>query len=200
MAIDLVYRELYPDSRNLFMYRDVVKNSKSLYRMAYSLPSVFLAYKLGRLSGALTEQACESMNMFGRDYRYRLRTDFDLGIIMNCVLMRIYLDVRKSGKFEVAGIRYEDLVGEPRESIRRILEFCRLPAELVEPGLRGLEVDSQRNSVIAKSIIGGLAEPELTPEAIKGANMFLRRNELPLIGEECLLEGTITYTKRSTVK
>ena len=55
-----------------------------------------------------------------------------------------------------------------------------------------MEADSQRNSVIAKSIIGQLAEPELTPDTVERANVMLRKNGIPLIGEECLLEGTIT--------
>jgi hypothetical protein len=181
------------------MYRDVVKNSKSLYRMAYSLPSVFLTYKLGHLSGAFTELAMESMGLDGRDYHYRFQDNFDLGIILNCLIMGIYVDLRKKGGDDVVGIRYEDLVGQPRECLGRILEYCRLPAELVEPGLRGLEVDSQRNSVIAKSIIGGIAEPELTAESIKRANKFLQQNRLPLIGEECVLDGTITCKKRMMV-
>ena len=180
------------------MYREVVKGAKSLFRIAYSLPSIWVAYKLGRLSGAITASAIESMGLDGRDYRFRLHDDMELGFLLNCLLMRIYLDLRSDGKVDVVGVRYEDLVSEPHESIRRIIEYCRLPAELVEPGVKGLEVDSQRNSVIAKSIIGSLPEPELTPESIFRGNELLKKNGLPLIGEEFVLDGTITYQKKAT--
>jgi hypothetical protein len=180
------------------MYRDIVKVSQSLYRMAYSLPSIWLAYRLGRLSSTFTEYLGNSMGLNGREFRFKFRTDLELGFLLNIIAMQVYLKWRANGRTEFAGIRYEDLIDDPTESVRRIVEFCHLPEELVQPGLRGLEVDSQRNSVIAKSTIGRLPEPKLTPEAKAMANNLLRKSGLPLIGEECLLEGTITYRKRAT--
>ena len=178
------------------MYRDVVKNSKSLYRIAYNLPTIWLAFKLGRLSASITEAMVDSMGLPGKYFHYRPRNDLELGIIMNCFLMKMYLDERKAGVIDIAGVRYEDLVADPTYSIRSILEYCRLPVELTEAGRRGLDFDSQRNSVIAKAIIGGLKEPELTPEAKAIANEHLKNSGLPLIGQESLLEGTITYKKQ----
>jgi Sulfotransferase family len=179
------------------MYRDVVKNSKSIYRMAYTLPSLWLAYKLGRLSASVTEAMIDSMGLPGKYFHFRVRNDLELGIITNCCLMKMYLDLRKAGIIDIVGVRYEDLVADPTESIRRILEYCHLPVELTEAGRRGLDVDSQRNCSIAKSIIGGLKEPELTPDAKAITNEHLRNSGLPLIGQECLLEGTITYKRQS---
>jgi hypothetical protein len=186
---------MFPNSHYLFMYRDVVKVAKSLYRIAYTLPSIWLLYKFGRLSGSLSAKAVESMGIDGRDYRHRLPDNIYLGVLMYCLLTRVYVNMRRRGTTDVVGIRYEDLAGNSAESLRRILEHCGLPVELVEPGIRGLEVDSQRNSVIAKSIIGSLPEPELTPEAAARANELLRMSELPLIGEKCFVEGTITCGK-----
>jgi len=139
----------------------------------------------------------ESMGIDGRDYRIRLRDNVEFGVILNCLLMRIYIDLRSGGKYDdVVGIRYEDLADHPHESIRRILEHCRLPCDLVERAVRGLEVDSQRNSPIVKSIVGSLPESELTPDSITRTNEMLKRNGLPLIGEEFVLDVTITYQKR----
>jgi hypothetical protein len=142
-------------------------------------------------------ELANSMGLDGRDFRYTLRNDLHLGFIVACIAMKSYVDLLSTGRTNVAGIRYEDLIDDPTESVRRIIEFCHLPEELVQPGLRGLEVDSQRNSVIAKSTIGGIPNPKLTPEAKEIANELLRKNGLPLIGEECLLQGTITYRKRA---
>jgi hypothetical protein len=179
------------------MYREVVKGSKSVFRIAYSLPSIWVAYKFGRLSGAITAAAIDSMGIDGTDYRFRLRDDLHFGFLMNSLLVRAYLDLRSGGKIDIVGVRYEDLVSDPHESVRRIIEYCRLPADLVEHGVKGLEVDSQRNSVIAKSIIGSLPEPELTPDSIARGNEILKKNGLPLIGEEYVLDGTITYQKKT---
>ena len=177
------------------MYRDVIKVAKSLYRSAYPVPSVWLAYKLGRLTGKLSDLTISSMGYSGRDYCHRFRDDMELGVLITCLLTRTYLDLRAAGT-EIAAIRFEDLVADPTESIRRILEFCRLPEELTKHAVRGMEVDSQRNSIIAKSIIGHLPEPELTPEAEARANEWLRKYGLPLVGEEYLIDGTITAKNR----
>jgi Sulfotransferase family len=187
---------MFPNTHYLFMYRDVVKVSKSLYRIAYPLPSIWLAFKLGRLSGSLTEKVIESMGIDGRDYHHRLRDDMELGVLLFCLLTRVYLDLKHSGRTDVVGVRYEDLVDNSAETIRRILEHCHLPAELVTPALRGLEVDSQRNSMLAKDAIGSLPEPALTPDVIVRANEWLGKTGLPLVGEECLIEGTITCSKK----
>lgn len=183
---------MFPNSHYIFMYRDVVKVAKSMYRMTHALPSIWLGYQLGRLSGVITEKVVDSMGLVGRDFRYRSHNHMEYGVLMFCLLTRVYLDLRRSGRTDVVGVRYEDLVDNPSGSIRRIFEHCRLPQELVEPGLRGLEVDSQRNSILSKEAIGSLPEPELTPDVIVRANEMLRKNGLPLIGEECLIEGTIT--------
>ena len=114
---------------------------------------------------------------------------------MNCIAMRNYLNTRRTGKSDVVGVRYEDVVGNPHESIKRILEYCRLPVDLVEAGVRGLEVDSQKDSMFAISVVGSLSVSELTPESITRANEILKSNGLSLIGEECILDGTITCHK-----
>ena len=190
-----IFRELFPHSRNLFLYRDIATASRSLYRISYPLPTIWLTYKLGRLSGSLTEKVVDAQGYCGRDYAVRLPDDLYMGVMLNCVLMTEYRELRARG-LDLMAVRFEDLVRNPEESIRRVFDFCRLPTEIVKPALRGMDVDSQRNSVISKSIIGHLAEPEMTPGAIARANALLRRHELPLIGEECLLEGTITADKQ----
>ena len=186
-----IFRDMFPGSRNLFLYRDIVTASKSLYRIAYPMPALWLVFKLGRLSGSLTGKAVDAMGFCGRDYAVRLPDNLYGGLLLNCVLMKEYRELRARG-LDVMAVRYEDLLRNPEESIRRVFEYCRLPIDIVKPALRGLEVDSQRNSVLAKSIIGQLAEPELTPDVIARANALLSKHRLPLVGEECLLEGTIT--------
>ena len=174
------------------MYRDILTTSKSLYRLAYTLPSIWMMYKLGSLSAFFTDKAVESMGLHGGSYRVRLRTNIDFGIIMNCLLMSEYRKFRESG-IDVAAVRYEDLIANPRQALTRILEYCHLPVDLVDEGLRGLEVDSQRNSVLAKSVIGNMpAPPNPDRENLDRLNKMLADHNLPLIGEECYLEGTIT--------
>ena len=62
----------------------------------------------------------------------------------------------------------------------------------MESELRGMERDSQRSSVLAKSSIGDLPESSLIPDFVARSNKMFRKNGLPLIGEYFLLEGKIT--------
>ena len=177
------------------MYRDILQTARSFYRLSYTLPSVWLAYRRGYLppSGALYGAMAKELDFNGNELATRLRDNLEIGFVIACEVLKSYLDMRRSGKVDVVAVRYEDLVANPTESIRRILEHCRLPVELVEAARRGLDFDSQRNSPLAKSIIGNLPVPELTSESIVRANAMLKKAGLPLSGEECLIEGTITF-------
>jgi len=75
---------------------------------------------------------------------------------------------------------------------RVILEFCRLPVSLAEPAVKAFDVDSQRNSRVARSILGRIKDPQLTLEKKAKLNELLTKYGLPLIGEPNILEGTLS--------
>ena len=102
-----------------------------------------------------------------------------------------YLDLRRRG-FDVSALRYEDLVARPLDMCRVVLEFCHLPVSLAELGVKAFDVDSQRNSVFAESIIGRFKEPELTAQIKLKLNELLKKFGLPQIGEPGILEGTLS--------
>jgi len=72
------------------------------------------------------------------------------------------------------------------------MDYFRLPVSLADVAVRALEVDSQRNSEYAKSVIGSFEEPKLTPKTKKELNILLDRLQMPLIGDAGILEGTLT--------
>jgi hypothetical protein len=177
------------------MYRDMIKVSKSIFRISYVWPSLCLAYDLGQLSGSVTAAIVNSMGFPGSEFNYRLENQLTFGIVLNIAVMRTYLKMRQSG-LPMKAVRYEELVAKPLETCKCLMEFCGLPLELAEKAVRGLETDSQRNSPLAKAVIGNLPEPELTEESKKQLNRMLKKFDLPLIGEECILEGTLMINDR----
>ena len=187
-----VCRDLFPSSSCLFMYRDIVTVAKSFYRMTLALPSSHLAMLLGYLSGHMTKVIIDSMGYPGSDFCVRLDSDLTLGVLLYSVTTSSYLDMRRRG-FSVSALRYEDLVAHPLEMCRVILEYCHLPVSLAEKAVKAFDTDSQKNSILAQSVIGHFKEPQLTRQTKKKLNALLRKHGMPLIGELGIIEGTLSY-------
>jgi len=173
------------------MYRDVISVAKSFYRMTMVYPSLRLCYILGALSGQMTKIMVDSIGADGSDYCVRLDNNLAGAVIVCAVATSNYLDMRRGG-FDVSALRYEDLIARPLDMCRVILEFCHLPVSLAELAVKAFDVDSQRNSTLAKSIIGNFKEPQLTPHTKKQLNELLNKYKMPLIGEPGILEGTLS--------
>ena len=186
-----VYRDLFPSSRCLFMYRDVVVTAKSLYRLSLVHPSLHLAYLLGHISGLITKIVMDSMGFVGSDFQVRLDNELTFGVFLSAATTGSYLDLRRRG-FDVSAVRYEDLVARPLDMCRVILEYCHFPVSLAELAVKAFDADSQRNSVLAKSVTGCFKEPQLTPQTKTKLNELLKKQAMPLIGEQRIVEGTLS--------
>ena len=155
------------------------------------VPSVYLIMKLGKLSGHLIKILLNSMGFNGSDFCIRADNDLALGVVLSAVITSVYLDSRRRG-LDISAVCYEDLVARPLDMCRVILEFCHLPVSLAELAVKAFDLDSQRSSVLAKSIIGRFKEPEMTPQIKAKLNELLKKHGLPLIGEPGIIEGTLT--------
>jgi len=173
------------------MYRDVVTVAKSLYRTSMVHVSLHVVRLLGQISGTMTKIVIDSMGFDGSYFRVRLDNDLMFGALLYTLTTATYLDLRRRG-FDVSALCYEDLVARPLDMCRVVLEFCHLPVSLAELAVKAFDVDAQRNSVLAKSVIGHFKEPELTPQIKNKLNEVLKKFGLPLIGEPFILEGTIS--------
>jgi len=173
------------------MYRDVVAVAKSMHRMSMMYASMHLASLLGQISGTMAKIIMNSLVFDGTDFHVLLDNDMVLGTLVYAFATASYLDIHRRG-FDVSALRYEDLVARPLDVCRVVLEFCHLPVSLAEIAVEAFDVDSQRKSMLAKSIIGHFKEPELTPEIEMKLNEVLKKFGLPLIGELDILEGTIS--------
>jgi len=173
------------------MYREFVAFAKSVHRLSKTSPSLLLGNLLGRFSGQMAKMIAESRGLNGSDYCVRLDNDLSFSVFDYSLVTSAYLDARRRG-FDVSAMRYEDLVGRPLDMCRVILEFCHLPVSLAELAVEALDRDSQRNTIFAKSFIGRVKDPVLTPEKKAYLNEQLNKFGLPLIGEPNVLEGTFS--------
>jgi len=187
-VITCVCRDLFPSSRCLFMYRDVLAVGKSVYRMSMIMPSYRIKCLLGRFSSRVSMSLSYPLRS---DLCMRLDNDLMFGVLRSAVRISSYLEVRRRG-FDVSAVRYEDLIARPLDMCRVILEYCHLPVTLAELAVKAFDVDSQANSTVGKSTIGHFKEPQLTPEINTKLNTFLKKLGVPLIGEPGVVEGTLS--------
>jgi len=178
------------------MYRDVVTTAKSVYRMSMVLPSTRLGSLLGYLSGHMTKVIVDSMGHDGSDFCVRLDNELSAGVLLYAVIAGSYLDLRRRG-FDISALRYEDLVARPLDMCRVLLEYCHLSVSLAELAVKAFDVDSQRNSILAKSVIGHFKEPQLTRQTKTKLNELLMKHGIPLIGEPGIIEGTLSCSCKS---
>jgi len=176
------------------MYRDVVASAKSVHRLSMVLPSLRLACLLGYFSDRVGQSFADSVGVNGRDYSVRVDNELATGVFLYALTTSVYLDLRRRG-FDVSALRYEDLVARPLDMCRVILEFCRLPVSLAQLAVRAFDVDSQSNSLVARSVLGRFKEPQLTPQTKRKLNELLRKNGLPLIGQPGIVEGTLSCSQ-----
>ena len=187
-----VNRKLFPSSRLLFIHRDVDKVAKSVCRTTLVVPSAYIMFALGKLSGRFFKMALNSAGLHVKsDLCVRIENNLMIGVLVSAVVSSAYVDMRRRG-FDIHAVRYEDLVARPLDMCRVILEYCRLPVSLAELAVKAFDVDSQRNSPMARSIMKNFKEPEMTPEIKKKLNEILTKYELPLIGEPGIIQGTLT--------
>jgi len=189
-----MYRELFPSSRFLFMYRDIENVAKSVYRSTMVVPSARMIFEAGRFSSHAMKFLLNSLRIEAADYcieGLRVENDFMPGLLMVAVMTATYREMRRDG-IDVRAVRYEDLIARPVDMCRVIVEFSGLPVSLSELAVKAFDVDSQRNSPIARSIIGRFKDPQMTPQIKERLNELLRKFEMPLIGEPDIIEGTLT--------
>ena len=113
------------------------------------------------------------------------------GVLHATLFITTYHDLRRRG-FDISALRYEDLVAQPLDMCRVVLEFCHLPVSLAELAVKAFYVDSQANSPMPKSVIGHFKEPQLTEQSKVEINEILKKLGQPLIGEPGIIEGTLT--------
>lgn len=194
-----LYQELFPNCRQLFMYRNSVPSIRSQYRMVMGM---LIARTRVALTPLLPDRLkrCLWVSVGVLDERFFCEDTFKdvrlfgLGMLIEAIVY--YLQFRQKG-FAIEAIRYEDIVTDPKYVAKRILKLCGASDNLLERTLQGMKADSQRSSSFAKTAVENYLCPEFDPEFRKSANRLFRNHELPELDEELLLEGTISQRNSS---
>ena len=179
------------------MYREMLTVARSIYKISRILPMVHIALQLGKLHGYFAGKFIELSGYAGKELRVRMYDDIMFGLVLHYIMCKSYLEIRADGQIDIKAIRYEDLVSDPLAACRAIMHHCNLPESLAEKAVRGMEKDSQENSLISRKVLAPFdRQLTLSPKTKNYMNDLLKKAGLPLIGEDSLLPGTITYVKK----
>jgi len=173
------------------MYRDIVAVSKSMYRCSMTDVASRVRYLSRGKTDSFMKTSSAELAVDLSNLCKHTCFNISLGVINAALKIALYLDLRRRG-FDISALRYEDLVSRPLDMCRVVLEFCHLPVSLAELAVEAFDVDSQDNSIIAKSAIRYFKEPQLTPQIKTELNEILEKLRLPLIGEPNIIEGTLS--------
>ena len=187
-----MFVKLYPESKQLFMYREGLKVVQSNIKVATQMPMLALTFKLLAFHPRLSEMCVESMGVQAKDFKVRLPSPMAFCVFIWALHCRKYLDLRLQG-IDINAIKYEDLVAHPVESTKAIFRYCSLPEELAEKAIKALSKDSQGKSPLSMKNLSKAKTKELIGQDKITSDAICEQMGLPRIPEECNLEGTITF-------
>jgi hypothetical protein len=186
------YRSVFPDAICLYMYRDVLTVAKSLNRIFHAFPTSYLMIRLQFIWPGVIPRFYDSILQWGQDFADLRPTDnLSVFIYSWALSVRAYKEMVERGE-ETGAVLYDDLVARPAENFRRILEYCKLPVDLLNDALAGLKFDSQWNTHISRSKLGQIQESRLNEESVRAANDIMKKMNLPDVQDSVKLERTIT--------
>ena len=135
MSMASLFAELFPQSKQLFMYRNGVKVANSYYEHVQR-------FKMGSLIVLLTYIVPKSFyHNFAKQQGIQINSSTgltfkSLGIYMWADCCAKYLKYREEG-IMIGGVRHEDIMASRVDALRAIMAYCGLPEDWAPaPGIR----------------------------------------------------------------
>ena len=141
---------LFPDSKTIFLYRNVEDVVKSYIRICQNnnlTPKQIVEddpNHFKNMKTILEKYYCKG-NEWDEDYFQN-----NLFIFMWLFAMESYLNLSQKG-IPMVGFRYEDLVKSPQAIVTEVFKYCQLPLSQIDNALPALSRDSQANSFYARN-------------------------------------------------
>ena len=154
-----IFCELFPDSKNLFSYRDPTLSALSLRRVGSVLAShvfgyLFLKLRIQSLILAIIRPLLGTDDVFaGLDVKHGCEVEVPYHVTK--VAFRNYYQLRKDG-IDIIGVRYDDLVKSSDTMIPQLLELAGIPTSFSRKAAAAMDKDSQSMSPISRAKVGNL--------------------------------------------
>ena len=184
---------LFPDIKQMFMYRNCLDTVSSFANALTSLP-----YGLVLRSCSDNEILSTILPIFRKMLRFQIGTkrkkaqEVPLNVNTIGILTYLWAEQIKVAKDAITlnqnilPVRYEDIVSKPMETIRLIFENTGVDLKHLSEAVSSLSKDSQRGTVLSRSRIRSQGRNIALADRIK-ADAILTIYNLPLMGKELIL-------------
>jgi hypothetical protein len=145
--------------KHFFMYRDTWATVKSFYKLfgtelQRKLFTILMKYSAHTWI-QLTKQRVDMVNNILKKKKIEFTTSVEASVAASigivCYAVAKYIQLQEQG-LPICAFRYEDLLNDAKYSIEALFEYCHLPLDLVSKGLRAMAKDSQRNTLVSRTI------------------------------------------------
>jgi hypothetical protein len=188
-----IISKIYPEiTRTIYLYRDMEKVTKSLYKMSYILPTTRLAYIFFRLNGKLVAAMFKQADFPTEGTNRTVDNDYCSGVFQAAVSGNVYRKMQQSG-FKVHGLLFDDLLKEKEKGVRAIFKLCGIPESLVPDAMAAFTRDSQRTSPLSMEAMSKIKPLEFTARDREQSSQLLVEFGYPPIDQECRLLGTMDF-------
>ncbi|ELT93002.1 hypothetical protein CAPTEDRAFT_190522 [Capitella teleta] len=196
-------RELFPQAKFLFLYRNGAPMAKSLERLMLQVNALRLVNTL-RVIPSLWKKVRVWFVSIGQDFSPEVQDVLKSTDHIEYLTCGLYWMLCVQGQMENAGdrpgIKYEDLLACPEESISAIFAYCGLSEDLVPKAMNAFKGDSQHNlgmswKQLAQMGWAKTVAAEVNDEARKELDELASLYRVPLLTDNCVLPNTISVRK-----
>ncbi len=152
-----IFRELFPSSASIFVYRDLRPTALSNRLLGSRVPTIALLHMLIQYGTksirvkALSQVGISSKISEGFDPKYEPTMEFIYTAGIN--IFKQYLELREKG-MDIRGFRYEDLRDSPCSMIPKLLDLVGIPRVYVNKAMEAMGKDSQEFTAISRKGMG----------------------------------------------
>ena len=197
----------YPDAKFLFLYRNGIDNINSRVKISSSIPHENLIKLIFKPFPVLCIKLLVSRSIYGHDLNPALLDKLYISVnpayFMAACTWAYYIHMfltQQSDKYipTKAGVKYENLIENPKVSVAAIFSYCGLSKKLVSRALLAMGRDSQEGTPFSKSELlkkskstsgGGLV---LSKETKMDLDLISQIMNVPSFLGKCILPKTIT--------
>ena len=187
-----IIHELFPQSKHVFLYRDVIRSSVLLEKLTHKLPLLKLFYLLSSVSGKTVGKLYVSAAGLAQPNMPRCDHPIEYGVHRWAYHVKKYDELKRKIGPNLGAILYEDFIRHPEFVIRRLFEFCELDVSLVPLALRALNSDSQENSCLSDKELNKYSDITFSSSNLSKCRMIMQSYGFLDLEKEVILDGMIS--------